>query len=411
MMHKEQLQDLAVAGGKPAFENKLHVGRPNLGDRAALMQRLNDVLDRRWLTNSGEYLREFERRVASFTGAKHCVAMCNGESALQIAIKALGMKGEVIVPAFTFVATAHALQWQEITPVFADVDPVTHLIDPASVRRLITPRTTGILGVHLWGQPCPTRELETIAQQHGLKLLFDAAHAFGCEHEGRMIGRFGDAEVFSFHATKFVNSLEGGAIVTNNDELARTARMMMNFGFVGFDDVRYVGMNAKMNEFSAAMGLTSLEAMEKFVSLNERNYRLYRQHLAGIPGVQLHEYRPSGRFNFQYLLADVAPEHCPISRDHLLDVLWAENVVARRYFYPGVHRMEPYRTLFPNAAAHLPNTERVSAGVLVLPTGETLQPADIERVSGIIRAAVQHAGALNELLPQSPHHVHKSMIR
>lgn len=411
MMHKQKLQDLVVAGGQPAFENKLHVGRPNLGDRAALMQRLNDVLDRRWLTNSGEYLREFERRIAAFTGAKHCIAMCNGESALQIAIKALGMKGEVIVPAFTFVATAHALQWQEITPVFADVDPVTHLLDPASVRRRITPRTTGILGVHLWGQPCRTGELQAIATEHGLKLLFDAAHAFGCEHEGRMIGSFGDAEVFSFHATKFVNSLEGGAIVTNNDDLARTARMMMNFGFVGFDDVRYVGMNAKMNEFSAAMGLTSLEAMEKFIALNRRNYQLYHEHLAGIPGVRLHEYKPAGRFNYQYLLADVSPTECPLSRDHLLDVLWAENVVARRYFYPGVHRMEPYRTLFPDVAAHLPQTERICAGVLVLPTGETLAPEDIVRLCNIIRVAVQNGAELTQRLAQSPFRVHHPMIR
>ena len=411
MMRKTKLQDLAVTGSTPAFGEKLHVGRPNLGDREKLMQRLNDVLDRRWLTNSGPYLREFEQRVSGYVNTKHCVAMCNGENALQIAIKALGLKGEVIVPAFTFVATAHALQWQGITPVFADVNPVTHLIDPASVRQLISERTTGILAVHLWGQTCPFRELEDLARAHGLKLLFDAAHAFGCSQGERMIGGFGDAEVFSFHATKFVNSLEGGAIVTNNDELARVARMMMNFGFVGFDDVRYVGMNAKMNEFSAAMGLTSFEAMEKFISINERNYQLYRKFLHGIPGVRLLEYRPGGRFNYQYLVADVAPQECPILRDRLLDVLWAENVIARRYFYPGVHRMEPYRTLFPDAAAHLPNTERVCAGVLVLPTGEAMTPENIERVCEIIRLSVQNGGELTRLLEKSPYRVHKEMAR
>jgi dTDP-4-amino-4,6-dideoxygalactose transaminase len=410
MTQKRKLQDLAVNGGAPAFTEKLHVGRPNLGDRARLMQRLNDVLDRRWLTNSGQYLREFEQRIADFTQAKHCVAMCNGESALQIAIKALGLKGEVIVPAFTFVATAHALQWQGITPVFADVDPVTQLIDVVSARKLITEKTTGILGVHLWGQTCPVADLEKLTQAHGLKLLFDAAHAFGCEHQGRMVGSFGDAEVFSFHATKFVNSLEGGAIVTKNDDLARVARMMMNFGFVGFDDVRYVGMNAKMNEFSAAMGLTSMEAMDKFISLNQRNYELYQKQLSGIPGVRLLQYQPSGRFNYQYLVADISPTDCPISRDRLLDVLWAENVMARRYFYPGVHRMEPYRSLFPDAAAHLPNTERVSAGVLVLPTGETMSPDNIERVCEIIRLSIEHGGPLTKSLETSPHRVHKEMI-
>jgi len=258
MTDKRHLRHLAIFGGRPAFAEKLHVGRPNIGDRARLLKRIEDILDRRWLTNNGPYVQEFERRIAETIGVKHCIATCNGEMGLEIAIRALELKGEVIVPAFTFVASAHALQWQEITPVFADIDPETHLIHPASVRRLITPRTTAILGVHIWGQTCAIEALEEIAREHHLRLLFDAAHAFGCTRHGRSIGTFGDAEVFSFHATKFVNSLEGGAIVTNHDDLARKIRLMKNFGFFGYDDVGYIGTNGKMNEFSAAMGLTSL---------------------------------------------------------------------------------------------------------------------------------------------------------
>jgi dTDP-4-amino-4,6-dideoxygalactose transaminase len=159
------------------------------------------------------------------------------------------------------------------------------------------------------------------------------------------------------------------------------------------------------------MGLTSLEAMEKFIALNERNYQLYREFLAGIPGVRLLEYRPSGRFNYQYVVADVSPRDCPLARDRLLDVLWAENVVARRYFYPGVHRMEPYRTLFPEAAAQLPTTERIGAGVLVLPTGETTTPEEIERVCEIIRVSVQHGNELTRRLEGSPYRLHREMIR
>ncbi|HEU5070284.1 MAG TPA: aminotransferase class I/II-fold pyridoxal phosphate-dependent enzyme [Verrucomicrobiae bacterium] len=411
MMKNNSLAKLAVAGGKPAFAEKLHVGRPNLGDRAQLLQRLNDILDRRWLTNSGCYLREFERQVATLTRTRHCVAMCNGESALQIAIRALGLKGEVIVPAFTFVATAHALQWQGITPVFADVDPVTHLIDPASVERLISERTTAILGVHLWGQPCPVRTLEKLAQTHRLKLFFDAAHAFGCSNEDGTVGGFGDAEVFSFHATKFVNSLEGGALVTNHDDLAQVARMMINFGFVGFDDVQHVGMNAKLNEFSAAMGLTSLESMDRFIARNQQNHRLYRELLGDVPGIRVLEYPLAARLNYQYVVIDADPQACPISRDRLLDVLWAENVIARRYFYPGVHRMEPYRTLFPDAAAALPNTERVSAGVLVLPTGESMTANEIEQVCEIIRLSVHHGSELMRILEDSPRRIHKEIGR
>ncbi|MEI2422502.1 DegT/DnrJ/EryC1/StrS family aminotransferase, partial [Arthrospira platensis SPKY2] len=174
--------------------------------------------------------------------------MCNGTIALEILIRATELKGEVIVPSFTFIATAHALQWQEITPVFCDIDPKTHTLDPLAVEKMITPRTSGIIGVHVWGQPCNIEALTEIANQHNLKLVFDASHAFGCSYQGTMIGNFGEAEVFSFHATKFVNTFEGGAVVTNNDELAAKIRLMKNFGFAGFDNVIYIGTNGKMDE-------------------------------------------------------------------------------------------------------------------------------------------------------------------
>ena len=262
-MAKRELSDLAIFGGMPMFDAPLHVGRPNLGDRTRLLERINDALDRRWLTNRGHYVQEFEARIAEFAGVQHCIATCNGAVGLEIGIRALELTGEVLVPAFTFVATPHALQWQGITPVFVDVDPHTHLIDLDSVRRAITPRTSGILAVHLWGQVCDAAGLQQIADEHGLKLLFDAAHALGCASDQGSVGTFGALEVFSFHATKFVNSLEGGAIVTNDDDLARKVRLMKNFGFLGFDNVGYVGTNGKMNEFSAAMGLTSLESMRR----------------------------------------------------------------------------------------------------------------------------------------------------
>ena len=200
---KKKLDGLAIFGGVPAFREKLHVGRPNIGDRGRLLERINDLLDRRWLTNDGPFVQELERRISEVLAVKHCIAMSNGTVAMEIAIRALGLTGEVIVPSFTFVATAHALQWQEITPVFCDVEPQTFNIDPNLVKELITPRTTGITGVHLWGRPCDAEALTAVACSHNLKLLFDAAHAFGCSYKGRMIGNFGDAEVFSFHATKF----------------------------------------------------------------------------------------------------------------------------------------------------------------------------------------------------------------
>jgi dTDP-4-amino-4,6-dideoxygalactose transaminase len=401
-----ELTDLALLGGQPAFEQTLHVGRPNIGDRFRLMDRFNDILDRRWLTNYGLYVQEFEKRIAELTGTKQCIATCNGTVALEIAIRALDLKGEVIMPAFTFVATAHALQWQEITPVFADIDCKTQLIDPSSIERLITPRTTGILAVHLWGQPCNIEVLESIARSRGLKLLFDAAHAFGCSYKNQMVGSLGEAEIFSFHATKFLNSLEGGAVVTNNEELAHKVRLMTNFGFQGYDEVGYLGTNGKMNEMSAAMGITSLESMDEFIHINRANYYAYAEGLADIPGIKLLSYDGNKRHNFQYVVVEVDADECPISRDDLLDLLWTENVRARRYFYPGCHQMEPYRSFFPNAALLLPQTERIAARVLILPTGQSVDTAAVNTICEIIRLGSAHADRVSYHLRKSPLPVH-----
>ncbi len=384
------IDELALFGGTPAFTEVLHVGRPNIGDRDRLMQRFNQMLDTRWLSNGGPFVREFEQRICDLVGVKHCVAMCNATVALEIVTRALGLKGEVIVPSFTFVATAHALQWQRITPVFCDIDPETHTIDPEKVERMITPRTTGILGVHLWGRGCDVEALASIARRRDLRLLFDAAHAFGCTHNGRMIGSFGDAEVFSFHATKFLNSFEGGAVVTNDDELARKIRLMKNFGFHAYDDVGYIGINGKMTEASAAMGLTSMESMDEFIAVNLVNYHAYREGLAGIPGVSLVGYNPHEKSSYQYVITEIDEARTGLSRDQLLTVLHAEQVLARRYFYPGVHRMEPYRSYFPNADLLLPETRRLCQRVLSLPTGTAVDPGIIARVCDVVRFAVAH---------------------
>lgn len=381
--------DLAVNGAAPAFDEMLHVGRPNMGDRDAFMAYAADIFDRRWLSNNGPLVQEFEAEVARHLGVKHCVAMCNGTIALEIAIRALGLDGEVIVPSYTFVATAHALQWQSITPVFADVDPATHTLSPAAVRRMITPRTSGIIGVHLWGRGAPVDELQDIADEHGLKLMFDAAHAFSCTYQGRMIGSFGACEVLSFHATKFFNSFEGGAVVTNDDQLAEAMRLMRNFGFVDLDKVIHPGTNGKMIEIAAAMGLVNLRSLDQVIAANRANYLAYREALGGIDGVRVLEYNEQERNNYQYVVLEVAPG-CAIARDDLVAALRAENVMARRYFWPGCHKMEPYRSLFPHAGLVLPDTEAVAASVIILPTGQTMTPDMVATVAQIIRTAVAY---------------------
>jgi dTDP-4-amino-4,6-dideoxygalactose transaminase len=383
------LPELAYFGGEPKFKEKLYVGRPNIGNREHLLARINDMLDRRWLSNNGVFVQEFEQRIADYLGVKHCIAVCNGTIALELVIRALELQGEVIIPSFTFIATAHALQWQEITPVFCDLDPNNHTINPWRVESLITPRTSGIIGVHVWGQPCNVEMLAEIAEKHHLKLMFDASHAFGCSHDGKMIGNFGSAEVFSFHATKFMNTFEGGAIVTNDDELNQKLRLMKNFGFAGFDNVIYLGTNGKMSEVSAAMGLTSLESIEEFIAVNRRNYYCYQEGLANIPGVSLLPVNEAEKHNYQYIVLEIDEETTQVSRDILIKILHAENVIARRYFYPGCHRMEPYRSYFPHAGLLVTETENLCQRVLVLPTGTAISEEDVRKICEIIKFVIR----------------------
>jgi dTDP-4-amino-4,6-dideoxygalactose transaminase len=379
--------DLAINGAPPAFAEPLHVGRPNIGDRADFLELVNQILDRRWLTNNGPVVQELERRIAQFVGVRHCVAMCNGTVALEIAIRALGLTGEVIVPSYTFIATAHALSWQGITPVFADIDPVTHNLDPTAVNEAISSRTTGIIGVHLWGRGAPVRELQDIADKHGLKLMFDAAHAFGCTHEGRMIGGFGSCEVLSFHATKFFNTFEGGAVVTNDDRLADRLRLMRNFGFAGYDNVIHPGTNGKLPEICAAMGLVNLASLSAMVDTNRRNYAAYAQALEAVPGVSLIRFDPAEANNWQYVVLEIKPE-CRADRNEIVAALHAENVLARKYFWPGCHRMLPYRDCEQHVRGSLEATERIAERVVVLPTGSGVGSDSIVLIADVVRGVV-----------------------
>ena len=380
--------DLAINGAQPAFAEPLHVGRPNIGDRAAFLARVERILDNRWLTNNGPMVRELEQRSAGMAGVRHCGAMCNATIALEIAIRALNLRGEVIVPSYTFIATAHALHWQEIVPVFADIDPATHNLDPDAVLRMITPRTTGIIGVHLWGRPAPVEALQAIADERGLTLLFDSAHAFGCSHRGRPIGGFGACEVFSFHATKFFNSFEGGAVVTNDDELAEKLRLMRNFGFAGYDNAIHPGTNGKMTEICAAMALVNMDALPAFLDANRRRYYEYAAALKGIDGLRMMEYDDASGPNYQYIVVEVDRDF-PANRDEIVATLQAENILARRYFWPGCHGMKPYRDLYPHARMMLPCTEKVAASVIVLPTGSTLPDDSIGVIAAICKVLGQ----------------------
>ena len=395
---KSDITDLALFGAPPSFGEPLHVGRPNIGNQDRFLNRIKDILERKWLSNQGPFVEEFEERICTKLGVKHCIAVASGTAGLQIASRALELTGEVIIPAFTFIATAHALKWQGMNPVFADIDPKTHNISPEAVESLIGPKTSGILGVHLWGRACQLDALEELAKRYEIELLFDASHAFGCSLGKQMIGNFGSAEVFSFHATKLVNCFEGGAIVTNNDEVADRARKIANFGFTGMDQVDSLGTNGKMNEASAAMGLSSLEGMKQFVALNQRNYRLYQAAIEAIPGLNLISYPDSGPFNYQYIVLELDEQITNISRDNVIRALHAENVLARRYFYPGCHKLEPYCSEQESALQLLPHTEQVAQRVICLPTGSEITPHTIDSITQLLKIIINRGSEISSLL-------------
>ncbi len=380
---------LALLGGKPGFETPLHVGRPNVGDRQRFFQSLEQTFDDRWFTNDGPLNRAFEAAIAEEVGARHCITVANGTLALQLLVRALGLTGEVILPSFTFISSATALSWEGLTPVFCEISPETHMIDADHAETLISAPTSAIMGVHLWGGFCDARALEDLGRRKGLPVIYDGAHSLGTKLAGLGAGQFGTATILSFHATKIVNAFEGGAIVTDDPALAERLSLMRNFGFTGPDSVVTLGINAKMNEVSAAMGLNTLGKVGTAIAVNEDRLARYRDALDPLPHLHLMKDPPAGvRPNRHYLVAEVDASG-PLDRNQLLAVLEAEGVLARRYFYPGCHRSAPYA--LERGRAPLPATEALCERIIQFPTGETVSHEDIDRIGELLQAAyAQH---------------------
>lgn len=368
----------------PLFDRPIRTGRPNIGDRATLHRLLDEILDRRWLTNNGPVVQEFERRIAEYLGVRHCIAVSNGTVAIEVAVKALGLTGEVILPSFTFVASAHALSWVGLRPVFCDIDASTYCIDPSRIPALVTDRTSAIMGVHVYGRPCDTAGLGAVGHAAGVPVIYDAAHAFGCSHDGAMIGSFGACETFSFHATKFFNTFEGGAITTDDDCLAEELRRCRSFGYAdGSRASSSVGTNAKMTEVSAAMGLVNLDSIEQIIQRNRENHTAYREGLDSIAGLSVIPFDLDERNNYQYAVLEVL-EPFPLTAGELMRRLERENVFVQRYFAPPVHRQAPYLAAVGSAGRALPETDGLAERVVALPTGSAVSPDDARRIASFI---------------------------
>jgi dTDP-4-amino-4,6-dideoxygalactose transaminase len=363
------LKDKLNQISKKAF----HVGRPNMPDKKKVLDKISQVLDNQWLTNMGPLSLELEERIAEMLGVKHCICVCNATIGLELLQRALDLKGEVIIPSFTFIATAHSLRWQRIDPVFCDVRLEDHLIDPDQIEALTTPRTSAIMAVPIWGQPCDYEVLQNIADKHGLKLIFDSAHAFGCKSADRYLGGFGDAEVFSFHATKVFSTGEGGAITTNSEKLADKLRLMRNFGFTAYDRTDHIGTNAKMSEFAAAYGLANLDDLDSIISHNHLIHKAYLKEFSKFDEISFLDYNFDGISTFQYVVAKVSAK----IRDSLVQYFHTEGVLLRRYFYPGCHRMEPYQSCEKYGSINLQITEQISSEIVIFPTGKQVTTEDI----------------------------------
>jgi len=349
------------------LNKNIYVTSPRLPDLSEFTQMLEKMWESKQLTNNGTFHREFETKLADYLEVPYCSLFCNGTLALMIGLKALRISGEVITTPFTFVATTHALHWNNIKPVFCDIEPDTFNLDPAKIEALITDRTTAIMPVHVFGNPCQVEEIQAIADTYGFKVIYDAAHAFGVRIEGVPLAEFGDLSVLSFHATKVFNTVEGGAVVHKKPKLKKQVDFFKNFGFANETTIIGTGINAKQNELLSAFGLLQLESFEQEVADRRKIAIRYRENLEGVNGVRCLQDIAGVQHNYSYLPVLIDLKGKESTRDDLYHHLREHGIFSRRYFYPLISRIPAYCNLPSADASKLPVAERVAEQILCLP--------------------------------------------
>ena len=368
------------------FDEPIYVTRPLLPPLESLHARLAEIWQARWLTNDGDQAVQLRKAIAAHLDVPEVSLFNNGTIALLAAVRALGMTGEVITTPFTFPATPHAISWSGATPVFCDIDPVSLTIDPAKIEALITPKTTGILAVHVYGIPCDVEALQAIANRRGLKVVYDAAHAFGTRIRGIGIGNFGDASMFSFHATKLFHTAEGGALTCPSADTRVAFDHLKNFGILNQEQVREVGINGKMNELQAALGLAVLDCVGEEIRQRKAIIGRYRERFDGIDGITVMREPDDVDSSCQYFVVRINEQAFGCSRDVVFDALKQYNVMARKYFYPLCTDYECYRDLPTAAPARLPVAARAVQEVLCLPLYGTLPLDAVDRICDIVQS-------------------------
>jgi len=342
------------------------------------------------MVTNARWVREFEERAAEFLQVEHAVAVNSCTSGLLLVWRAYGLSGEVILPSFTFPATGHALVWNGLIPKFVDIDPRTLNLDPILAEKAIGPETVGILAVHTFGNPAFPGHLEQVAQAHGLKLVFDSAHALGSSYLSRQVGSFGDAEAFSLSPTKLVVAGEGGLVATNDSALARDIRNGRDYGNPGDYDTEFVGLSARMSEFNAVVALHTLDMLRDNLERRHHIAQLYERRLNELPGLTFQEITPGGDSTYKDVAVLVDPDGFGLSRDELAMVLQAEGIATRKYFYPPLHQQKSLTPYSEVVSDSLGNTELVSRRVLCLPVFSHLEMASVERICEVIQAAHEH---------------------
>ncbi|MCB0283068.1 MAG: DegT/DnrJ/EryC1/StrS family aminotransferase [Calditrichaeota bacterium] len=362
----------------------IFVTQPNLPDLEKFVSHLEKIWESKYLTNKGIYHQEFESKLSEFLGVKYCTLLSNGTLALLIGLKALKLTGEVITTPYSFVATSHSILWNNQTPVFCDIDPANFNIDPDKIEPLITSETSAILATHTYGFPCVIEKISDIAAKHNLKVIYDAAHAFAVEKNGTSILTSGDLSILSFHSTKVFNTIEGGAIVTNNEDIKKQADLWRNFGIANEETVLLPGINAKMNELQSAYGLLQLEIVEQEIANRKAITELYREKLADISGLKLFYDLPGVKHNYSYFPVLVDANEFGLSRNEVYDILRKKNIYARKYFYPLISSLPDYKKLPTASAEHLPVSNKIAGQVLCLPLFGALDLKDVEQISKIL---------------------------
>jgi len=367
------------------MSKNIYVTQPSLPPFKEFTKYLKDIWDSKQLTNNGKYHQQFEKELAEYLGVKYLSLFSNGTLALITALQTLRITGEVITTPFSFVATTHALHWNGIKPVFCDIEPYTFNLDPKKIEAAITPKTTAIMPVHVYGNPCDVKRIQEIADKYGLKVIYDAAHAFGVTIDGKSVLNFGDLSVLSFHATKVFNTFEGGAIVCHDKKTKQRIDYLKNFGFADEVTVVAPGINAKMNEFQAALGLLQLKYVDKEIEKRKEVARKYREGLKGINGIKFLSDLQNVKHNYQYFPIFIDKQNYGKSRDEVYESLKLQNVYTRRYFYPLISQFPTYRGLPSADPSNLPIAERVAQEVLCLPMFGDLPENIIESIISYLR--------------------------